>query len=185
MPISVKKIGVSFSGPSIILLYTCSGVTRKRVMPLRDVTRDSDCNALVKRLKLRHSKYLESVSDIRLEKLVLLVRENLRGNDLNVGLENAAKALSVDPEEDLNKLNDTELKRQKQIMDLTFEKNSIGKDHPDYVYDKQVDFKPSGNNADWDSDSENNENSNDDGDEEILDQIEAAPADTNDSDDFW
>jgi len=184
MPIIVKKIGVSFSGPSIILLYTCNGVTRKRVMPLRDATRDSDCNALVKRLKLRHNKYLESVSDIKLEKLVMLVRENLRGNDLTVGLENAAKALTVDPEQDLNKLNDNDLKRQKQIMDLTFEKNSIGKDHPDYVYDKQVDFKPTGSNPGWDSDSEINEDDNDD-DNEILDQIEAAPADTNDSDDFW
>ena len=183
MPIIVKKIGVSFSGPSIILLYTCNGVTRERVMPLRDATRDSDCNALVKRLKLRHNKYLESVSDIKLEKLVMLVRENLRGNDLTVGLENAAKALTVDPEQDLNKLNDNDLKRQKQIMDLTFEKNSIGKDHPDYVYDKQVDFQPTGSNPGWDSDSENNDDNDDDN--EILDQIEAAPADTNDSDDFW
>ena len=113
----------------------------------------------------------------------MLVRENLRGNDLSVGLENAAKALTVDPEQDLNKLNDNDLKRQKQIMDLTFEKNSIGKDHPDYVYDKQVDFQPTGSNPGWDSDSENNDD--DDDDNEILDQIEAAPADTNDSDDFW
>ena len=99
-------------------------------MPLRDLGKDSDCNAIVKRLKLRHSKYLEDISDIKLEKLVLLAREHLRGNTLHAGLENVTKALRVDPDQDLNKLNDNDLKRQKQIMDLTFEKNSIGKEHP-------------------------------------------------------
>ena len=179
MSVKVTKIGVNFSGPSLVLLYEFGGVTRKRDMPLRDLNRDSDCSAIVKRLKLRHSKYLESVSDIKLEKLILLARENKRGNTLQDGLENVKKELQIDPDQDLNKLGDKDLKRQKQIMDLTFDKNSIGKDHPDFIYDKQVQFQPaSGVKADWDDDSSEEERSE-------TDLIEA-PKETNDSaDDFW
>ena len=183
MPVTVKKIGVSFSEPSIIIVYTSNGVTRKRDMPLRDMTKTCDCNAVAKRLKLRHSKYLESVSDIKLEKLILLVREYLCGNTLNVGLENVNKALTIDPEKDLNKMTDNELKRQKQIMDISYEKNSIGKDHPDYVYDKQVEFDKPGEQAEWDEDSDNDDN-DDDYVNEKPDKIEA-PIETADSDDFW
>jgi hypothetical protein len=46
----------------------------------------------------------------------------------------------IDPVEDLNKLSDKELKHRKAIMDLSFEKNRLDRDHPDFVYDKQVDF---------------------------------------------
>ena len=178
MSVTVTKIGVSFSGPSLVLLYVSGGVTRKRDMPLRDLNTDSDCIAIVKRLKLRHSKYLESVSDIKLEKLVLLARENIRGNTLQNGLNVVNKALQINPNEDLNKLSDKDLKRQKQIMDLTFEKNSIGKDHPDFIYDKQVQFQPSEVQADWDEDSSEEKNSS-------KNEIEA-PIETVDSaDDFW
>jgi len=182
MPVTVKKIGVSFSGPSIIIVYTSNGVTRKRDMPLRDMTKTSDSNAVAKRLKLRHSKYLESVADIKLEKLILLVREHLCGNSLNVGLENVNKVLTIDPDKDLNKMSDNELKRQKQIMDISFEKNSIGKDHPDYVYDKQVEFDTPGQQADWDD--EDDSDNEDDSPDDKPDKIEA-PVDTADSDDFW
>ena len=178
MPITVQKIGVSFRGPSLILVYTSNGVMRKRDMPLRDITKDCDCSAVVKRLKLRHNKYLETVSDIKLEKFVLLAREHIRGNNLNDGMENVTKALTINPDEDLNKLSKKELDRQKQIMDITFEKNYIGKDHPDYVHDKQVDFRPSGTKADWDDSDDEDE------DKDEAPKIEA-PTDTADSDDFW
>jgi hypothetical protein len=46
----------------------------------------------------------------------------------------------INPAEDLNKLSDKELRHRKAIMDLSFEKNRLDKDHPDFVYDKQVDF---------------------------------------------
>ena len=179
MSVRVTKIGVSFSGPSLVLLYESGGVTRKRDMPLRDLNKDSDCCAIVKRLKLRHNKYLESVSDIKLEKLVLLARENKRGHNLQDGLEIVKKELQINPDQDLNKLGDTELKRQKQIMDLTFDKNSIGKDHPDFVYDKQVQFQPaSGVKADWDDDTSEDERSE-------TDLIEAPKETTDSADDFW
>lgn len=179
--IVVKKIGVSFSGPSLVLLYSENGNTRKRDMPLRDLKADSDCRNIVNRIKLRHSKYLESISDIRLEKLVMLAKEHLKGEGLENGLQNVESLLKVDPEENMNKLTDTELKRRKELMDLTFEKNSIKKEHPDFVYDKEVEFKPSKNAADWDDESDEDEtpkNKNDD-------SPALSVADEAEEDDFW
>ena len=91
---------------------------------------------------------------------------------------NVTKELQIDPDQDLNKLGDKDLKRQKQIMDLTFDKNSIGKDHPDFIYDKQVQFQPSsGIKTDWDDDSS---------EERSGANFIEAPKDTVDSaDDFW
>jgi len=182
--VAVKKIGVSFSGPSIILVYTQDGKTRKREMPLRDLKVDSDCRNVVNRMKLRHNKYLESVSSIRLEKLVMLARENLKGVGIEMGLRNVDSMLKIDPEENMNQLNDTELKRRKELMDLTFEKNSIGKDHPDFVYDKEVEFKPTKSAIGWDDDdddvSDPDDKNDSNKDSPVLSVAEAA-----EEDDFW
>jgi len=179
--IIIKKIGISFKGPSIILLYSKDGATRRREMPLRDLKVDSDCHTIVNRLKLRHNKYLESVSDIRLEKLVMLGKENLKGNGLDIALENVASYLKVDPDENLNKLTDSELKRKKEIMDLTFERNSIGKDHPDFVYDKQIEFKPNKDSGGWDDESDDDVTPKNDN----VDSPELSAAEVPDEDDFW
>jgi len=183
MPIMiiVKKIGISFNGPSVVLLYSQDGSTRKREMPLRDLKADSDCQTIVNRMKLRHKKYLESVSDIRLEKFVMLAREHLKGVGLEMGLKNVESFLKVDPEENMNMLTDTELKRRKEIMDLTFEKNSIGKGHPDFVYDKQVEFKPSNNAGGWDDESDEDETPRN----AKVESSGLSGAEVADEDDFW
>ena len=63
--------------------------------------------------------------------------------------------MEVDPNENLNILSDSELQRRKDLMQLKFEMNSVGKEHPDYVYDRVTDFagqkQPA---AGWDSDTE-------------------------------
>ena len=176
MEILVKKIGVSFKGPNLLLVYSCNGVTRKRDMPLRDFTVNSDCSAVASALKRRHNKYLDSVSDIVIEKLVRLARENLGGATLKEGLSSVEAYLKIDPEEDLNKLTDNELKKKKQIMDLTFDKNSVGKDHPDFIYDKRIDFNPSGDKGDWDTDDE---------DQPKIEAPIMSSNEAGDSDEFW
>ena len=178
MDISVRKIGVSFSRPNLVLVYSSNGVKRKRIMPIRDLTTNSDCNALANTIKRRHSKYLDSVNDIMIEKLVMLAKENLRGATLKEGLSSVDVYMKIDPEEDLNKLTDNEIKKKKQIMDLTFNKNSVVKDHPDFIYDKRVEFNPNGDKGDWDSDNDSDDNLG----------IEAPVLSSNegkDSDDFW
>ena len=113
-----------------------------------------------------------------IEKLVMLAKENLRGATLKEGLSSVDVYMKIDPEEDLNKLTDNEIKKKKQIMDLTFNKNSVVKDHPDFIYDKRVEFNPNGDKGDWDSDNDSDDNLG----------IEAPVLSSNegkDSDDFW
>ena len=69
-----------------------------------------------------------------------------------------------------------ELKKKKQIMDLTFDKNSVGKDHPDFIYDKRVEFSPNGDKGDWDSDND---------EEEKIEAPVLSSNEAGDSDDFW
>ena len=82
-------------------------------MPIRDLTANSDCSAVASTIKRRHSKYLDSVSDIMIEKCVMLAKENLGGATLKEGLRSVEAYLKIDPEQDLNKLTDNELKKKK------------------------------------------------------------------------
>ncbi len=59
---------------------------------------------------------------------------------MSAALAKLKQEFRINPAEDLNKLSDKELRHRKAIMDLSFEKNRLDKDHPDFVYDKQVDF---------------------------------------------
>ena len=47
---------------------------------------------------------------------------------------------TIDPEEDLNKLDDKELAKRKNIMDELFDKNQKKKNYPNFVYDIEVEF---------------------------------------------
>lgn len=152
--IILKKIGVVYTPPSIVLLYSDNGTYKKRNMPLRDLNDSCDCHQLANRLKTRHKKQLENINIIRLEKLIRLAQENLKGNSKAQALKLVKDEFSVNPGEDLNKLSDKELQRRKDIMDLNFEKNSIPKGHPDYVYDKEVEYEGHKVSNEWDTGSE-------------------------------
>lgn len=55
-------------------------------------------------------------------------------------MEQIRRETTIDPEEDLNKLDDKELAKRKSIMDELFEKNQKKKDDPNFVYDIEVEF---------------------------------------------
>lgn len=88
----------------------------------------------------RHKAYLEGVSLRQLKKLYGLLRGHLRGESLAQSLEKLRQEDTIDPEEDLNKLDDKELAKRKSIMDELFEKNRKKKDDPDFVYNIEVEF---------------------------------------------
>lgn len=100
----------------------------------------------------------------------MLAKEQLKGASLTEAIDKVGslkcpllcdqplqvdQAMAVDPNENLNTLSDSELQRRKDLMQLKFEMNSVGKEHPDYVYDRVTDFdgqkQPA---AGWDSDTE-------------------------------
>ncbi|NWX10927.1 CEP19 protein, partial [Caloenas nicobarica] len=139
-----QKCGVCFRPPSIILIYKADDgdKTRRRVMPVRNFSAFSDCGLAAEQLKNnpRHKAYLEGVSLCQLKKLYGLLRGHLGGESLAQSLEKLRQEETVDPEEDLNKLDDKELAKRKSIMDELFEKNRKKKDDPDFVYDIEVEF---------------------------------------------
>ncbi|XP_077205205.1 centrosomal protein of 19 kDa isoform X2 [Paroedura picta] len=117
-----------------------------------------DCSRAAEQLKNnpRHKTYLEGVSMEQLQKLHSLLRFHLGGQRLTQSLKEIQLKEVIDPEENLNKLDDQELAKKKKIMDELFEKNRKKKDDPDFVYNVEVDF-PQGEEQEscgWDADSD-------------------------------
>ncbi|XP_055424573.1 centrosomal protein of 19 kDa isoform X1 [Bubalus kerabau] len=144
MMCAAKKCGIRFQPPAIILIYEneIKGKSRQRIMPVRNFSKYSDCNRAAEQLKNnpRHKGYLEQVSLKQLEKLFSFLRGNLWGQSLAETMEQIQRETTIDPEEDLNKLDDKELAKRKSIMDELFEKNQKKKDDPNFVYDIEVEF---------------------------------------------
>ncbi|RMC02276.1 hypothetical protein DUI87_21443 [Hirundo rustica rustica] len=144
MTFIAQKCGICFRPPSIILIYRDSSQdkTRQRIMPVRNFSKFSDCSRAAEQLKNnpRHKAYLEGVSQRQLQKLYSLLRGHLEGQSLAESLEKFRQEETIDPEEDMNKLDDKELAKRKSIMDELFEKNRKKKDDPDFVYNVEVDF---------------------------------------------
>ena len=137
------ELGVRFSPPSLLLKYEPNpGAVprkfRKRAMPIRKLTVSSDCYSEAASLKRRHEAHLGAVPTVRIEKFLRLLQETMKGKGVKQALEDIRKDFSLNPEEDLNKLGDRELKRRKELMDMNFHKNQIKAGDPDFVYDKQV-----------------------------------------------
>ena len=79
----------------------------------------------------------------------------LRDHLLGLSLQHSLQSFQLDPEEDLNKLNDHELARKKGQMDQLFEQNRRLKDDPDFVYDIEVEFPLSDQEkCSWDAESD-------------------------------
>ncbi|XP_029355640.1 centrosomal protein of 19 kDa [Echeneis naucrates] len=155
MRLEAKRCGVQFSPPSIILIYqnTETKKVRKRIIPVRNFSKYSDCSMAAERLKShsRHRDYLEGVSQSQLEKLLIILRDHLQG----FSLEHSLASFHLDPDEDLNKLDDENLARKKGQMDELFERNRRHKDDPDFVYDLEVDFsKHTQAKCSWDEESD-------------------------------
>ncbi|XP_015726609.1 centrosomal protein of 19 kDa [Coturnix japonica] len=136
------QCGVRFQPPSVILIYRDNDKTRRRIIPVRNFSQSSDCGVAAEQLKNnpRHKAYLEGVSLCQLKKLHVLLRGHLRGESLAESLGKIEQEQNIDPEEDMNKLDDEELAKRKRIMDELFEKNRKKKDDPDFVYDIEVEF---------------------------------------------
>jgi CEP19-like protein len=80
----------------------------------------------------------------------------MKGHDLEYSLLKVENEYNVNPEEDLNKLDNEELDKKKAIMDIAFNKGRIRPGDSQFEYDKRVDFvsdKPS----DWDGDDGNSD----------------------------
>ncbi|EMP38411.1 centrosomal protein of 19 kDa [Chelonia mydas] len=161
MTYAAKKCGIRFQPPSIILIYEDENKdrARQRIMPIRNFSKFSDCSRAAEQLKNnpRHKAYLQGVSLRQLQKLYSLLRGHLQGQNLAQTLEQIHQEETIDPEEDLNKLDDKELAKRKSIMDELFEKNRKKKDDPDFTYNVEVEFPQDEQleSCGWDAESDN------------------------------
>uniref|UniRef100_A0A8C5KRF6 Centrosomal protein of 19 kDa n=1 Tax=Jaculus jaculus TaxID=51337 RepID=A0A8C5KRF6_JACJA len=127
MMYTAKKCGVRFQPPAMILIYEneTKGKSRQRIMPVRNFSKFSDCT---RANNPRNKFYLEQVSLKQLEKFLAETMKQIR------------RKTTIDPEEDLNKLEDKELAKRKSIMDQLFEKNQKKRDDPNFIYNIEVEF---------------------------------------------
>ncbi|XP_074657815.1 centrosomal protein of 19 kDa-like [Tubulanus polymorphus] len=143
MPIKLLKCGVRFDKPAIVITYTENvGKYHRRTMPLRNFTKFTGIERAVDELltNSRHQKYLKSLPRRQLLKLVTIVHDRMNGLTLDASLRKSDRIDTIDPEEDLNKVEDDVLSRKKAVMDETFSKHQKKPGDDDFVYDVEVDF---------------------------------------------
>lgn len=158
--IEVKRCGVKFTPPALVLNYLIkdTGKMHRRTMPLRHFNKSSSVDATVDELlsNPRHSKYLKCMPKFQLYRLVSIIKDKLSGMSLEESLARNDEIDKLDPEEDLNKLDDETLRRKKSIMEDTFEKNLKKPGDPGFEYDVQMDFDEV-EACEWDSEESEQE----------------------------
>lgn len=150
--IKVKKVGFIIEPPSLILVYIDHGKSRRRTMPLRNFSKRTGVKRVVEDLKERHQP-LANVSEPQLAKILTVLQDQLSGLTLNHSLTKRQNMDKLDPEEDLNRVDQETLALKKQIMEKTFKENARKPGDPDYNYDIEVDFDEQIEPSPWDSDS--------------------------------
>ena len=162
--VKMQKLGVRFRPPTIFLFYTDlkTGKLRRRTVILNDFTASTDINDYAKELHnnrvTRNRNLFRFVPLRRLERLLFVLKEGQAGSLTKVEIEKKLKKFdNVDSDEDLNKLDDEELKHKKLIMTETYEKNLVDQNSKEFIYDVVVDFEPPSERnpaSEWDSEDE-------------------------------
>lgn len=142
--IAIQKCGVKFDPPAIVVMYSDNGSdkVRRRTMPLREFTKTSDVEKAVAELRSnpRHERYVSQIPKSQLSRLVTIIRDKLNGLSLEASLARNDEMDKLDPEENLNTVDEETLRRKKEVMDKTFEKNQLRPGDADYKYDIEVEF---------------------------------------------
>merc|ERR1712156_90019 len=112
-PQTLKKCGLRFDPPAIVVTYTVksSGKLHRRTMPLRNFNKRTGVARTAQELKesSRHEKYLRSIPLPQLEKLIQIIQDKMNGIDLKESLEKNKQMDTLDPEEDLNTVDEETL----------------------------------------------------------------------------
>ncbi|XP_028967416.1 uncharacterized protein LOC114828248 [Galendromus occidentalis] len=150
----IKKIGIILKGtPKLVVVYERDRRFRRRSMPVRGIYRNSDLKIITAELSKKHD-VLGELQSLQIEKLLSIVQETVRGSSVKDAIAFATKKYSLDPEEDLNVLDDKALEVKKELMSSSFQKNSVKPGDPNFKYDVEVDFNTFETSAGWDSDSD-------------------------------
>jgi len=104
--VTLLKCGVRFNPPAVIVTYTVSSKTRRRIMPLRNFSKNSGVQRVATELRhnARHKRYLEGMPVAQLEKLISMLNDQLNGMSCKEVVAKARSLDCIDPNEDLNKV---------------------------------------------------------------------------------
>jgi len=152
------KCGVRFDPPALVISYKDwkTSKLRRRSMPLRNFGKHSSVDRTVDDLKsnTRHSRYVRLLSAAQLQRLLTIIKDKLSGLSLEASVARNNAMDSINPDENLNKVDEETLTRKKLAMDSSFEKHRKRPGDPDFQYNVEIDFEaePIEGDCGWDSD---------------------------------
>lgn len=87
------KLGVRFDPPSIILIYRERGKLRKRQIPVKNIDILTDISIYAANFKkdTKYKKFFDKVTISKIEKIVFILQDNMKGYTLTESLERAKK----------------------------------------------------------------------------------------------
>jgi hypothetical protein len=87
------KIGLKFDPPAILLIYKESLKIRSRLIPARNVDILTDIKSFCEGFKTnsKYARYFEKVPTIKLEKIIFILQDNMKGYNLKESLKRAKK----------------------------------------------------------------------------------------------
>ena len=121
------KLGVKFDPPSVVLYYRDKSKLRSRQVPCRDVDILTDVTLYVDKFKVnpKNKTYFEKVSNKRIEKIVFILQDNMKGYTLKESLQRAKKydnriESDDDDDRDMTKKNKSKLRSSNDYEDDDF-----------------------------------------------------------------
>ena len=70
-PLTPVELGVKFNPPTLIFHYQKGKQTfRRRSMPIRGLSKYSNCYDVADKIKTKHQKYLGEIPTVRIEKFI-------------------------------------------------------------------------------------------------------------------
>jgi hypothetical protein len=87
------KLGVKFEPPSIILVYRERGKLRRRVIPAKNIDILTDVPVYAESFKkdAKYRKFFDRISLAKIEKVVFILQDNMKGYTLAESLQRAKK----------------------------------------------------------------------------------------------
>ncbi|KAK3233481.1 hypothetical protein CYMTET_56230 [Cymbomonas tetramitiformis] len=142
--VRARRYALKYNPPSVVLEYADSVKTRLRTVKLLELNATSDVERLTSKVIRSFPRQLDrrTVNREQVKRLVVRLVEKAK---------NGATVDLTDPNVDLNKVSQTELKQAKEIMDEKFLENQKLPGQDGFEYDVQKNFAPAEEPNEWDS----------------------------------
>lgn len=127
--ITPLKLGLKFNPPCILLVYREKGKLRKRQIPAKNLDMLTDLRLYVEKFKAdqKYRKYFEKISNNKLEKILFILQDNMKGYSLKESVDRAKKydnsknntSLNDDTDVPTESVNNKSEKSEKKSLNMT------------------------------------------------------------------